>query len=194
MMQAEKAKRHTWQLLFVSTTILLMGSLLFLLTKKKHAQQMAQRKQELDAAHEREQTAMDVIENQERTIKQKNSELKTMSAHIRQLTYHNNQANGRDDMKRVCKDFDEMSNGKRRPEAEDWNRLMAVVDHEHPEFAAELHSRLKRMNSDTLRTAYLWKIGLDPTKISSIMGVHRQTTWNRIDRIVAALHTKQETT
>ena len=194
MMQAEKAKRHTWQLLFVSTTILLMGSLLFLLTKKKHAQQMAQRKQELDAAHEREQTAMDVIENQERTIKQKNSELKTMSAHIRQLIYHNNQTYGRDDMKRVCKDFDEMSNGKKRPEAEDWNRLMAVVDHEHPEFAAELHSRLKRMNSDTLRTAYLWKIGLDPTKISHIMYVHRQTTWDRIERIAAALHAKQETT
>ena len=97
-------------------------------------------------------------------------------------------------MKRVCKDFDEMSNGKKRPEAEDWNRLMAVVDHEHPEFAAELHSRLKRMNSDTLRTAYLWKIGLDPTKISHIMDVHRQTTWDRIERIAAALHAKQETT
>ena len=183
MLQAEKKERRMWQLLFVATAILLMGSFLFFFTRKKHAQQIARKDQELNAAHEREQTAMDVIENQERTIKQKNSELNTMLNRIRQLIYHNNQRNGSDDMKQVCEDFKEISCGKRKLEPEDWGRLMAVVDHEYPDFAGELQKKLKRVNEPTLMTAYLWKIGLDYIKISNIMNVHKQTTWNRIKKI-----------
>ena len=186
-LQAEEEKMRTWRLGSVFMAVLFVVSLVFYQRLRLHSRQLAKKNMELNAALERERMAQNVIEEKDETIKQKDNRQTKMLHRIIQLIHHTNQMSASADMKQLCADFEALSYGKQYPTPEDWNRLMAVVDNENPDFAAMLHKKLKRIDDSILRTAYLLKIGMDNIHISNLMNAPRQTTWNRTKKLLSSL-------
>ena len=186
-LQAEEEKMRTWRLGSVFMAVLFVVSLVFYQRLRLHSRQLAKKNMELNAALERERMAQNVIEEKDETIKQKDNRQTKMLHRIIQLIHHTNQMSASADMKQLCADFEALSYGKQYPTPEDWNRLMAVVDNENPDFAAMLHKKLKRIDDSILKTAYLLKIGMDNMHISNLMNAPRQTTWNRTKKLLSSL-------
>ena len=186
-LQAEEEKMRTWRLGSVFMAVLFVVSLVFYQRLRLHSQQLAKKNMELNAALERERMAQNVIEEKDETIKQKDNRQTKMLHRIIQLIHHTNQMSASADMKQLCADFEALSYGKQYPTPEDWNRLMAVVDNENPDFATMLHKKLKRIDDSILKTAYLLKIGMDNMHISNLMNAPRQTTWNRTKKLLSSL-------
>ena len=186
-LQAEEEKMRTWRLGSVFMAVLFVVSLVFYQRLRLHSRQLAKKNMELNAALERERMAQNVIEEKDETIKQKDNRQTKMLHRIIQLIHHTNQMSASADMKQLCADFEALSYGKQYPTPEDWNRLMAVVDNENPDFATMLHKKLKRIDDSILKTAYLLKIGMDNMHISNLMNAPRQTTWNRTKKLLSSL-------
>ena len=186
-LQAEEEKMRTWRLGSVFMAVLFVVSLVFYQRLRLHSRQLAKKNMELNAALERERMAQNVIEEKDETIKQKDNRQTKMLHRIIQLIHHTNQMSASADMKQLCADFEALSYEKQYPTPEDWNRLMAVVDNENPDFAAMLHKKLKRIDDSILKTAYLLKIGMDNMHISNLMNAPRQTTWNRTKKLLSSL-------
>ena len=186
-LQAEEEKMRTWRLGSVFMAVLFVVSLVFYQRLRLHSQQLAKKNMELNAALERERMAQNVIEEKDETIKQKDNRQTKMLHRIIQLIHHTNQMSASADMKQLCADFEALSYGKQYPTPEDWNRLMAVVDNENPDFATMLHKKLKRIDDSILKTAYLLRIGMDNMHISNLMNAPRQTTWNRTKKLLSSL-------
>ena len=186
-LQAEEEKMRTWRLGSVFMAVLFVVSLVFYQRLRLHSRQLAKKNMELNAALERERMAQNVIEEKDETIKQKDNRQTKMLHRIIQLIHHTNQMSASADMKQLCADFEALSYGKQYPTPEDWNRLMAVVDNENPDFATMLHKKLKRIDDSILKTAYLLKIGMDNIHISNLMNAPRQTTWNRTKKLLSSL-------
>ena len=186
-LQAEEEKMRTWRLGSVFMAVLFVVSLVFYQRSRLHSRQLAKKNMELNAALERERMAQNVIEEKDETIKQKDNRQTKMLHRIIQLIHHTNQMSASADMKQLCADFEALSYEKQYPTPEDWNRLMAVVDNENPDFAAMLHKKLKRIDDSILKTAYLLKIGMDNMHISNLMNAPRQTTWNRTKKLLSSL-------
>ena len=184
-LQAEEEKMRTWRLGSVFMAVLFVVSLVFYQRLRLHSRQLAKKNMELNAALER--MAQNVIEEKDETIKQKDNRQTKMLHRIIQLIHHTNQMSASADMKQLCADFEALSYGKQYPTPEDWNRLMAVVDNENPDFATMLHKKLKRIDDSILKTAYLLKIGMDNMHISNLMNAPRQTTWNRTKKLLSSL-------
>lgn len=64
-----------------------------------------------------------------------------------------------------------------------WTGILANIDNQHPEFKTMLEERVPRLNVALLRTAYLMMAGLTNQQIESIMGVSRQTQWERAKKL-----------
>lgn len=64
-----------------------------------------------------------------------------------------------------------------------WAGILANIDRRYPELKATLEERVPRLNVALLRTAYLMMAGLTNQQIESIMGVSRQTQWERAKKL-----------
>ena len=64
-----------------------------------------------------------------------------------------------------------------------WAGILANIDRRYPELKATLEERVPRLNVALLRTAYLMRAGLTNQQIESIMGVSRQTQWERAKKL-----------
>lgn len=64
-----------------------------------------------------------------------------------------------------------------------WTAILANIDGQYPELKAILEERVPRLNVALLRTAYLMMAGLTNQQIESIMGVSRQTQWERAKKL-----------
>lgn len=64
-----------------------------------------------------------------------------------------------------------------------WTAILANIDGQYPELKAILEERVPRLNVALLRTAYLMMAGLTNQQIESIMGVCRQTQWERAKKL-----------
>lgn len=64
-----------------------------------------------------------------------------------------------------------------------WTEVLANIDKKHPDLKTALEERVPRLNVALLRTAYLMMAGLTNQQIESIMGVSRQTQWERAKKL-----------
>lgn len=79
--------------------------------------------------------------------------------------------------------FDKSANHRVRLTESQWNNILNNIDSQHPELKTLLEERVPRLNVALLRTAYLMMSGLTNQQIESIMGVSRQTQWERAKKL-----------
>lgn len=79
--------------------------------------------------------------------------------------------------------FDKSLTHKVRLTETQWRGFFANMDAKHPDFKEQLNERVPRLNVALLRTAYLMLAGLTNQHIEAIMGVSRQTQWERAKKL-----------
>lgn len=79
--------------------------------------------------------------------------------------------------------FDKSTTHRVKLNETQWAGILANIDSKHPELKAVLEEKVPRLNVALLRTAYLMMAGLTNQQIESIMGVSRQTQWERAKKL-----------
>lgn len=79
--------------------------------------------------------------------------------------------------------FDKSTNHRVKLSEVQWAAILANIDRQYPELKAMLEERVPRLNVALLRTAYLMMAGLTNQQVESIMGVSRQTQWERAKKL-----------
>lgn len=79
--------------------------------------------------------------------------------------------------------FDKSLTHKVRLTETQWRGFFANMDAKHPDFKEQINERVPRLNVALLRTAYLMLAGLSNQQIEAIMGVSRQTQWERAKKL-----------
>lgn len=79
--------------------------------------------------------------------------------------------------------FDKSLTHKVRLTETQWRGFLANMDAKHPDFKEQINERVPRLNVALLRTAYLMLAGLSNQQIEAIMGVSRQTQWERAKKL-----------
>lgn len=79
--------------------------------------------------------------------------------------------------------FDKSTTHRVKLNETQWAGILANIDSKHPELKTMLEEKVPRLNVALLRTAYLMMAGLTNQQIESIMGVSRQTQWERAKKL-----------
>lgn len=79
--------------------------------------------------------------------------------------------------------FDKSTTHRVKLNETQWAGIIANIDNKHPELKTMLEEKVPRLNVALFRTAYLMMAGLTNQQIESIMGVSRQTQWERAKKL-----------
>lgn len=79
--------------------------------------------------------------------------------------------------------FDKSTSNRVQLTEVQWAAVFSNIDRKNPELKSILAERVPRLNLALMRTAYLMMAGLTNQQIESIMGVSRQTQWERAKKL-----------
>lgn len=83
----------------------------------------------------------------------------------------------------VLEMFDRSVTGRVKLTERQWADFLAYIDYKHPNLKTILEDRVPRLNVALMQTAYLMMAGLTNQQIESVMGVSRQTQWERAKKL-----------
>ena len=186
-LQAERMRTQSYMILFALSGGLLVVIAFSYWRERCHSRKLALKNEQLTLAVERIQKAYDEIREKDNVIQHKDEMLAKDQLRMRALLRHSILTGKDAELGEVSAWFEAASSGDGSLTAEDWDRLMAAVDKVCPDFAAAMQGNLRLMGNELIRTAYLLKIGLSNTQISTLTGAARQTAWNRTRKLHSML-------